>query len=78
MLKCNFCNREVKNQGAKNLHERACTKNPANNENKNENKVISSPTHEHKFILLNPNISTHRKAIADGFNIYCTICNELE
>jgi len=78
MLKCSFCQREVKNQGAKNLHERACQKNPANNENKTEDKTTNKPQHIHEFILLNPLIASHKKAIEGGYNIYCKTCKELE
>jgi len=77
MLKCSYCNRDLKNQGAKNLHERACEKNPENSQNKTK-PFTNKPQHIHEFILLNERIPAQRKAIKDGFTIYCKTCNELE
>jgi hypothetical protein len=75
-LKCQYCDRELKNQGAKNLHERACKENPKNDDNK-ENIKDNKEKCKHNLILLNENIKCQKRAINDGFTVYCLKCKEL-
>jgi hypothetical protein len=83
-LKCQYCNKPLKNQGAKNLHELKCKNNPANVEgekNDKKKKEESLGTCEkggqHNFRLLNPKNPKELQAIRGGYTEVCTKCQEL-
>jgi hypothetical protein len=73
MLNCQYCNRELKNQGAKNLHERKCEKNPNRVIEKEKPKV-----HKCKFRFLNPKNKDEAYAISLGYTKICVECSEIE
>jgi hypothetical protein len=75
-FKCQFCGREFNRLVNKNMHEKYCKKSEVTNKynNKSNDKKISC---EHDFVLLNDRIATHRQAIAQGYNAYCSKCKEL-
>jgi hypothetical protein len=83
MLKCQYCGRDLKNQGSKNLHERACVKNPKNDEDEspeeqpkkgNEEKKLGC---KHTLILLDNRYASQKRAINDGYSAVCLKCKEL-
>lgn len=78
-MNCQFCGRELKNQGAKNLHERKCAENPANKGEQNEHKNDNSKPHKCSFRFLNPSKPDERKAINLGYTKICkdTDCEEV-
>jgi hypothetical protein len=81
-IKCQYCNKELKNQGAKNLHELKCKSNPKNKEqedNGNKNKKgACEKGGDHDMRLLNPRVKAERAAINDGYSEVCRKCGELE
>lgn len=80
MLKCQFCGRDLKNQGSKNLHERACIKNPKNNEDESpedEPKKNNKQECNHKLVLLDSHYASQKRAINDGYSAVCLKCKEL-
>jgi len=82
MLTCEFCGREIKNKQAKLLHEISCkkkgTKEYKKGTNNNTNDTSYKPQHIHEFILLDPTEPSQKRAIAEGYNIVCKTCKELE
>jgi predicted membrane protein len=85
MTKCDFCGKEFKNQGSKNLHMYWCPKNPKLEEHqkkadiKNEDLTkngINKNNGEckHEMIILNANNANQAKAIKDGYSAYCKKC----
>jgi hypothetical protein len=75
MLKCQYCEKDLKNQGAKNLHERKCAKNP--------NRVVDISKNEcgkggmHEWRLLNKNIVAEKTASLYGMKEVCEKCTEV-
>jgi hypothetical protein len=65
--KCKYCGKELKNQGAVNLHELKCPQKPG---------VKECPPHDWRF--LSPKVEKERRAIADGYSKVCKKCDELE
>lgn len=80
MTKCDFCSKEFKNQGSKNLHEYWCPKNPKLLEHqkkadqKDQNNSTSKGECIHELVILNGNNANQKKAIADGYSAYCKKC----
>jgi len=82
MLTCEFCGREIKNKQEKLLHEISCKKKGI----KGHENIINNPKHDtsynpqhiHEFILLDPTEPSQKRAIAEGYNIVCKTCKELE
>jgi len=80
MLKCQYCDRDLKTQGAKNLHERACKNNPQNSTNEiptGNSSFFVKCDHNNKIILLNPNDRNQKRAIDDGYSAFCSKCKDL-
>lgn len=74
-MKCKYCGREFTRMVNKNMHEKYCKKNE--DINKDNNKDNNKYACNHDFILLNDMIATHRQAISQGYNAYCSKCKEL-
>lgn len=85
MTKCDFCGKEFKNQGSKNLHMYWCQKNPKLLDHqhkadiKNEDitkKGIAKNEGEcqHEMVVLNGHNANQQKAIKDGYSAYCKKC----
>ena len=84
MTKCDFCGKEFKNQGSKNLHEYWCDKNPILNAHQNKadlkksdltkNGINKSSECQHEMVILNGNNAYQKKAINDGYSAYCKKC----
>jgi predicted secreted protein len=68
---CSFCKKELKHQGAKNLHEKKCKENPANK---------GGTGHEHTWRFLNAKNPGEKRAIDEGYYRICTDkkCDEME
>jgi hypothetical protein len=80
-MKCQFCGREFTRLVNKNMHEKYCKKNDG--EEKTNNKPNNKPSTknikcEHDYILLDDRISSHRNAISQGYNCFCSKCKELD
>ena len=74
MKKCDICGKELKHQGALNIHKIHCERRQlkaAASQQKQEEKC----THEYR--LLSGNVAQEAAAIKQGYGEVCKICQEL-
>lgn len=79
-MQCKYCGKELKNQGALNLHERRCEKNPDRIIQVKVSELRGRKTEDscdHEWHKLNRSIPAQAAAAMDGYHDYCIRCKEL-